>query len=43
MPKPEGWVERPARPREHRPRRDNDRRAPRRDDRPRRDNDSKSE
>jgi polyribonucleotide nucleotidyltransferase len=43
LPKPEGWVERPARPREDRPRRDNDRRAPRRDDRPRRDNDSSSE
>ncbi|QJP33436.1 polyribonucleotide nucleotidyltransferase [Nonlabens sp. Ci31] len=47
MPKPEGYVERPARPREDRPRRDNDRRAPRRDDRPRRpsndSNDSKSE
>jgi polyribonucleotide nucleotidyltransferase len=47
MPKPEGYVERPARPREDRPRRDNDRRAPRRDDRPKRpsndSNDSKSE
>jgi polyribonucleotide nucleotidyltransferase len=43
MPKPEGWTERPARPREDRQRRDNDRRAPRRDDRPRRDNDSNSE
>jgi polyribonucleotide nucleotidyltransferase len=49
MPKPEGYVERPARPREDRPRRDNDRRAPRRDDRKRDDrpsrdsNESKSE
>jgi polyribonucleotide nucleotidyltransferase len=36
LPKPEGYVERPARERDDRPRRDNDRRAPRRDDRPRR-------
>jgi polyribonucleotide nucleotidyltransferase len=47
LPKPEGWVERPARERDDRPRRDNDRRAPRRDDRPRRpstdSSDSKSE
>jgi polyribonucleotide nucleotidyltransferase len=47
LPKPEGYVERPARERDDRPRRDNDRRAPRRDDRPRRpssdSSDSKSE